>query len=73
MPLSFPVKEVLLGRSTPGRKYLAGSLLVLAAFAIRMLLAQRKQVETELKAIGWLLREGRKPFQVPKPQPSMEN
>ena len=69
MPLSFPVKEVLLGRSTPGRKYLAGSLLVLAAFAIRMLLAQRKQVETELKAIAWLLREGRKPFRVPKPQP----
>jgi len=69
MPLSFPVKEVLLGRRTPGRKYLAGSLLVLAAFAIRMLLAQRKQVETELKAIAWLLREGRKPFRVPKPQP----
>ena len=69
MPLSFPVKEVLLGRSTPGRKYVAGSLLVLAAFAIRMLLAQRKQVETELKAIAWLLREGRKPFRVPKPQP----
>jgi len=39
----------------PGRKYLAGSLLVLAACAIRMLLAQRKQVETELKAIAWLL------------------
>jgi hypothetical protein len=69
MPLSFPVKEVLLGRSTPGRKYVAGSLLVIAAFAIRMLLAQRKQVETELKAIAWLLREGRKPFRVPKPQP----
>ena len=69
MPLSFPVKEVLLGKPTPGRKYLAGSLLVLAAFAIRMLLAQRKQVETELKAIAWLLREGRKPFRVPEPQP----
>ena len=69
MPLSFPVKEVLLGKPMPGRKYLAGSLLVLAACAIRMLLAQRKQVETELKAIAWLLREGRKPFRVPKPQP----
>ena len=69
MPLSFPVKEVLLGRSTPGRKYLAGSLLVLAAFAIRMLLAQRKRAEAQLKAIAWLLRESRKPFTVPKPQP----
>src|SRR5690348_14797997 len=69
MSSTFPVKKVLLGRNAPGRKYLAGSLLVLAAFAIRMLLAQRKQVETELKAIAWLLREGRKPFRVPKPQP----
>jgi signal transduction histidine kinase len=69
MPLSFPVKELLHGRRAPGRKYLAGSLLVLAAFAIRMLLAQRRQVEAELKAIAWLLREGRKPFQVPKLQP----
>ncbi|HET7909171.1 MAG TPA: ATP-binding protein [Nitrospira sp.] len=65
MPLAIPMKDVLARRSAFGRKYLAGSLLVLAAFAIRMLLAQRKQVEGELKAIAWLLREGRKPFQVP--------
>jgi signal transduction histidine kinase len=69
MPFSLPVREVLSGRTAPARKYLAGSLLVLAAFAIRMLLAQRKQVEAELKAIAWLLREGRKPFRVPKLQP----
>ena len=69
MSSTFPIKEILLGRSAPGRKYLAGSLLVLAAFAIRMLLAQRRHVEAELKAIAWLLREGRTPFRVPKPQP----
>lgn len=34
-----------------------------------MLLAQRKQAEGELRAIAWLLREGRKPFSVPRPQP----
>src|SRR6476659_8735189 len=33
-----------------------------------MLFAHRKQ-ETELKAIAWLLREGRTPFQMPKVQP----
>jgi signal transduction histidine kinase len=69
MSSTFPIKKVLLGRNALGRKYLAGSLLALAAFAIRMLLDQRKQVEAELKAIAWLLREGRKPFQVPKLQP----
>ncbi|HET8721712.1 MAG TPA: ATP-binding protein [Nitrospira sp.] len=63
------MKDVVTRPSAFGRKYLAGSLLVLAAFAIRMLLAQRKQVEGELKAIAWLLREGRKPFQVPSLQP----
>ena len=69
MPLTFPVKAQLLGKSPGGRKYLIGSLLVLAAFAIRILLAQRKEVESELKAIAWLLREGRNPFRVPKMQP----
>jgi signal transduction histidine kinase len=65
----FPVNAHLLGKSPQGRKYLIGSLLVLAAFAIRILLTQRKQVESELNAIAWLLREGRKPFRVPKVQP----
>ena len=46
-----------------------GSLLVVAALAIRMLLAKRKQAEAELKAIAWLLREGRTPFRVPELQP----
>jgi signal transduction histidine kinase len=68
-PSSFPVKEALLGSRAPGRKYLYSSLLVIAALAIRMLLAQRKQAEAELKAIAWLLREGRTPFSVPDLQP----
>ena len=69
LPFMVPVKEVFLGKGPQGRKYFVGSLLVLAALAIRMLLAQRKQTEAELQAISWLLREGRKPFRVPKPQP----
>jgi signal transduction histidine kinase len=69
MPSKPPVKQVLLGKSAQGRKYLVGSLLVLAALAIRMLLAQRKQTEAELQAIAWLLREGRTPFKVPEVQP----
>jgi len=69
MPFKHPVKEVLLGKSAQGRKYLIGSLLVLAALAIRMLLAQRKETEAELQAIAWLLREGRTPFRVPDLQP----
>jgi signal transduction histidine kinase len=70
-PTSFrvPLKESLVGKGMRGRKYLVGSVLVLAAVAIRMLLTQRKQAEAELQAIAWLLREGRKPFKVPKPQP----
>ena len=51
------------------RKYLVGSLLVFSAFAVRMLFGQRNQAEAELNAIAWLLREGRKPFQMPKVQP----
>src|SRR6478752_10255692 len=51
------------------RKCLVGSLLAFSALAFRMLFAQRKQAEAELKAIAWLLREGRKPFQMPKVQP----
>lgn len=69
MPFTYPVKKVLLRKSAQGRKYLIGSLLVLAALAIRMLLAQRKQTEAELQAIAWLLREGRTPFRVPDLQP----
>lgn len=69
--LSFklPVKETLFGKGVQGRKYLVGSLLVLSALAIRMLLVQRKQTEAQLKAIAWLLREGRTPFRVPEVQP----
>ncbi len=55
-------------QSTQARKYVFGSLFLIVTLAIRMLLAQRKQAEEELKAIAWLLREGRKPFSVPKPQ-----
>ena len=51
------------------QKYLVGSLLVFSAFAVRMLFGQRNQAEAELNAIAWLLREGRKPFQMPKVQP----
>ena len=68
MPASLSVKETSLSRSQ-ARKYVIGSLLVVAAVAIRMLLAQHKQVEGELKGIAWLLREGTKPFRVPKVQP----
>ena len=50
------------------RKYVAGSLFLFSALAIRMLIAQRTEAETELKSIAWLLREGGKPFQVPKLQ-----
>ena len=65
----FPLKNTFFGTGMRGRKYVAGSLLVLAALAIRMLLAQRKQAEKELHAIAWLLREQSKPFKVPKAQP----
>jgi signal transduction histidine kinase len=68
MPFGVPVKA-LFGKGAQGRKYLVGSLLVLSALAIRMLLAQRKQAQAELKAIAWLLREGGKPFRVPELQP----
>lgn len=68
MPVTLPVRETSLSRSQ-GRKYVIGSLLVVAAVAIRMLLAQHKHVEAELKGIAWLLREGTKPFRVPKRQP----
>jgi len=50
-------------------KYLVGSLFVFSALAFRMLFARRNQAEAELKAIAWLLREGREPFQMPKVQP----
>ena len=68
MPFASGSKETFGGKRPQGRKYLVGSL-VLSALAIRMLLTQRKQAEAELKAIEWLLREGGKPFQMPKPQP----
>ena len=68
LPLGFSFKESLTRRATKGRKYFVGSL-ILSALALRMLLAQRKQAQEEVKAIGWLLREGRQPFQMPKLQP----
>jgi signal transduction histidine kinase len=68
MPFTSSGKEPFLGKRLQGRKYLVGSL-VLSALAIRMLLAQRKHAEAQLKAIGWLLREGGEPFHMPKPQP----
>ena len=69
MSSTFPLKSTLRQKGTRGRRYVVGSLLVLAAMAIRMLLAQRKQAEAELQAIAWLLREGRTAFKVPKAQP----
>jgi signal transduction histidine kinase len=69
MPFSAPVKDTLLGKGAQWRKYFVGSLLVLSALAIRMLLAQQTKAQAELKAIAWLLREGRKPFRVPDLQP----
>jgi signal transduction histidine kinase len=69
MPFTVPFKEALLGKSMQGRKYVVGSLLMLSALAIRLLLAQRKQAQAELEAIAWLLREGGKPFRVPELQP----
>src|SRR5215467_5581332 len=70
-----PVRKILSPRKrflktdTQARRYMFGSLFVIGTLAIRVLLAQRRQAEAELKAIAWLLREGRKPFSVPKPQP----
>ena len=63
MPVTSSGKESYFGKRLQGRKYLVGSL-VLSALAIRMLLAQRKQAEAELKAIEWLLREGGEPQNV---------
>jgi signal transduction histidine kinase len=67
--IKLPLKDNRIRKSRRGRRYVVGSLLVFAALAIRMLLAQRKQAEVELQAIAWLLREARTPFKVPKPQP----
>ena len=62
-------RKLFLKTDTQARRYVFGSLFLIGTLAIRMLLAQRRQAEAELKAIAWLLREGRKPFSVPKPQP----
>ncbi|HEX8750278.1 MAG TPA: ATP-binding protein [Nitrospira sp.] len=56
-------------KNTQAQKYLFGSFFVLLALASRLLLARREQAEVELKAIAWLLREGREPFKVPEMQP----
>jgi hypothetical protein len=62
-------RKLFLKTDTQARRYVFGSLFLIGTLAIRLLLAQRRQAEAELKAIAWLLREGRKPFSVPKPQP----
>ena len=69
MSFTFPFKSTVRDKGTRGRSYVAGSLLVLAALAIRMLLTQRKQAEAELQGIAWLHHEGRTAFKVPKAQP----
>ncbi len=56
-------------KAAKGRKYIVSSLLLFSVLVIRKLLSQRAQAETELKSIAWLLREGGKPFRVPKLQP----
>ena len=55
------------GKAHTARKYLVGSFIIFTTLALRMIFARR--AEAELKAIAWLLREGRRPFQTPKPQP----
>ena len=67
MSLMFLCKETFSGKAHPARKYLVGSLIIFTTLTLRTLFAQR--AEAELKAIAWLLREGRRPFQTPKLQP----
>ncbi len=62
-------RKSILTKSVQERAYAYGAVILILTLGIRMLLAQRKQAEAQLKAIAWLLREGRKPFTVPKPQP----
>ena len=69
MPLLFFKKGIPFAKAANRRKYLVASLLAFSALAMRMLVAQRTKAETELTSIAWLLREGRKPFQVPQLQP----
>jgi signal transduction histidine kinase len=64
-----PSRKLSFIQSTPARKYVVGSLFFIVALVTRMLLAQRQQAQAELRAIAWLLRDGRQPFTVPKPQP----
>jgi hypothetical protein len=49
-------------KNMPKKTYVYGGVLLILTLTIRMLLSRRTQAETELKAIAWLLREGRKPF-----------
>ena len=64
-----PSKKVFLPKRMQERGYAYGAVILVLTLGIRMLLAQRKQTEAELKGIAWLLREGRNPFTVPEPQP----
>jgi signal transduction histidine kinase len=64
-----PANESSRRKATQKPKHLLGSLLVLSALALRMLVAQREKAEGELRAIAWLLREGGKPFTIPQLQP----
>src|SRR5687768_6224181 len=64
-----PSRKAFLPRRMQGRGYAYGAVILVLTLGIRMLLAQRKQAEAQLKAIAWLLREGRNPFTVPEPQP----
>ena len=62
-------KKALVPKRMQGRGAAYGAVILLLTLGIRMVLAQRKQAEAQLKAIAWLLREGRHPFTVPEPQP----
>jgi two-component sensor histidine kinase len=64
-----PFLNPLLGQGTPARKYLVGSLFLIAMLVTRMLVAQRREAKEELRAIAWLLRDARKPLTEPQPQP----
>jgi signal transduction histidine kinase len=69
LPPTFPIKKSLSLKKVARAGITFGSLLALVTLAVRMLFTKRKEAEAELTAIAWLLREKRKPFTVPEPQP----
>ena len=64
-----PRMKALVPKHMQERGYAYAAVIIILTLGIRMLLAQRKQAEAQLKAIAWLLHESRQPFTVPEPQP----